>query len=72
VPGTTDIFENQVDAEALLSRCGALVFVIDSQDDYLEALQKLFVTIIRAQKINPAMYFEVLIHKVTLFMTYTE
>ncbi|KAL3894917.1 MAG: hypothetical protein SGCHY_004997 [Lobulomycetales sp.] len=82
VPGTTDIFENQADAEALLLRCGALVFVIDGQDDYLDALQKLFVTIIRgmlirsantcgrhlfletAQKINPSMFFEVLIHKV--------
>jgi len=64
VPGQIDLFENAGEVESIFSRCGALVFVIDAQDDYLEAVQKLFVTVTRAQKINPNMFFEVLIHKV--------
>lgn len=44
--------------------CGALVFVIDAQDDYLEALSKLNQTLTKAYKVNPRIKFEVFIHKV--------
>lgn len=44
--------------------CGALVFVIDAQDDYLEALTKLNQTVVKAYKVNPRIKFEVFIHKV--------
>lgn len=44
--------------------CGALVFVIDAQDDYLEALTKLNQTVTKAYKVNPRIKFEVFIHKV--------
>ncbi|KAI9137018.1 Gtr1/RagA G protein conserved region-domain-containing protein [Paraphysoderma sedebokerense] len=43
---------------------GAIVFVIDSQDDYYEALQRLYITISTASKYNPNINFEVFIHKV--------
>jgi Ras-related GTP-binding protein C/D len=38
--------------------------VIDAQDDYLEALAKLHMTVVRAFKLNPSIKFEVFIHKV--------
>ena len=37
-----------------------LIFV----DDYMEALQKLNVTVTKAHKVNPEITFEVFIHKV--------
>lgn len=40
-----------------------------AQDDYIDALSKLLVTISRAYKINPHINFEVFIHKVCLFYT---
>ncbi|KAG7282430.1 hypothetical protein CRUP_018147 [Coryphaenoides rupestris] len=43
---------------------GALIFVIDSQDDYIEALSRLHLTVTRAYKVNPDINFEVFIHKV--------
>ncbi|KAJ3300290.1 hypothetical protein HK104_002489 [Borealophlyctis nickersoniae] len=63
-PGQLDFFDPAFDSDAIFGRCGALVFVIDSQDDYLEALQRLYLTVTRAHKVNPNISFEVLIHKV--------
>jgi Ras-related GTP-binding protein C/D len=40
------------------------VFVIDAQDDYMEALGKLHLTVTRAFKVNEDIKFEVFIHKV--------
>jgi len=35
-----------------------------SQDDYMEALTRLHITVSKAYKVNPEMNFEVFIHKV--------
>jgi Ras-related GTP-binding protein C/D len=48
----------------IFSGCGSLVFVIDAQDDYMEALIKLRKTIEKAHAVNPNIRFEVFIHKV--------
>ena len=48
----------------IFSGCGALIFVIDAQDDYLEALAKLNTTVAKAFHVNPAIRLEVFIHKV--------
>ena len=50
--------------QVIFQNCGALVFVIDVQDDYLEALQKLYSTVKMAYQVNPRINFEVFIHKV--------
>ncbi|KAI8810843.1 hypothetical protein BJ742DRAFT_798934 [Cladochytrium replicatum] len=63
-PGQIDFSENSFDHDSLFARCGALVFVIDAQDEYNEALQRLVNTVSVAHKINPKIYFEVFIHKV--------
>ena len=55
----------QIDADQVFRACGALVFVIDAQDDPTEvALTKLHDTVSRAHRANPDIHFEVFVHKV--------
>ncbi|CAN7988228.1 unnamed protein product [Ixodes hexagonus] len=63
IPGQLDFFD-QVDFKNAFGGWGALVFVIDAQDDYMEALQKLNKTVTMVTKLNPEMKIEVFIHKV--------
>eukprot|EP01135_Chromosphaera_perkinsii_P001030 Nk52_evm44s156 gene=Nk52_evmTU44s156 len=63
-PGQIDFFDPAFDSDLIFAGCGALVFVIDAQDDYREALSKLNVTVTKAHRVNPDITFEVFIHKV--------
>eukprot|EP00128_Syssomonas_multiformis_P008069 Colp12_sorted_trinity150504_noHs@8770 len=63
-PGQIDFFDPAFDSDLIFGGCGALVFVIDAQDDYGEALDKLHLTVTKANKVNPNITFEVFIHKV--------
>ncbi|XP_014225581.1 ras-related GTP-binding protein C [Trichogramma pretiosum] len=63
-PGQIDFFDPTFDSDMIFGGCGALVFVIDAQDDYMEALNKLHMTVSKAYKVNQAIKFEVFIHKV--------
>eukprot|EP00002_Diphylleia_rotans_P005154 TRINITY_DN1427_c0_g1_i2.p1 TRINITY_DN1427_c0_g1~~TRINITY_DN1427_c0_g1_i2.p1 ORF type:complete len:193 (-),score=38.23 TRINITY_DN1427_c0_g1_i2:239-817(-) len=63
-PAQIDFFDPAFEAEAIFGGCGALIFVIDAQDDTAEALAKLNQTVIKAHKVNPKITFEVFIHKV--------
>lgn len=66
-PGQMDFFEEDMyDVDGIFSGTGAVIFVIDAQDDYveMEAIQKLTMTLTRAFKANPGLHFEVFIHKV--------
>ncbi|XP_045463637.1 ras-related GTP-binding protein C isoform X2 [Harmonia axyridis] len=63
-PGQIDFIDSTFDSDTIFGGCGALVFVIDAQDDYGEALNKLNVTVTKAYKVNPNIKFEVFIHKV--------
>jgi Ras-related GTP-binding protein C/D len=64
-PGQIDFFDPTFDSDQIFGGCcGALVFVIDAQDDYTEALTKLHQTVTKAYKVNPRIKFEVFIHKV--------
>lgn len=64
IPGQIDFFDQAFDSEYIFGGCGALIFVIDAQDDYMEALSRLQMAVTRAHKINEAIKFEVFIHKV--------
>lgn len=64
LPGQLNYFEPTYDSENLFKSVGALVYVIDSQDEYLNALTNLAMIIEYAYKVNPKIHFEVLIHKV--------
>ncbi|KAJ7413890.1 hypothetical protein WISP_87826 [Willisornis vidua] len=63
-PGQIDFFDPTFDYEMIFRGTGALIFVIDSQDDYMEALARLHLTVTRAYKVNPEINFEIFIHKV--------
>eukprot|EP01103_Thecamoeba_quadrilineata_P004238 TRINITY_DN13945_c0_g1_i1.p1 TRINITY_DN13945_c0_g1~~TRINITY_DN13945_c0_g1_i1.p1 ORF type:complete len:354 (+),score=50.28 TRINITY_DN13945_c0_g1_i1:25-1062(+) len=63
-PGQLDFFDPSFDSEAIFSSCGALVFIVDAQDDFSEALQRLQQTVVKAYRVNPSMTFEAFIHKV--------
>lgn len=63
-PGQLDFFDAAFDSEQIFAQCGALIFVIDAQDDYSEALSKLHMTVAKAHKVNPSMSYEIFIHKV--------
>lgn len=62
--GQIDFFDPAFDSEMIFKGCGALVFVIDARDDYIEALTKLNKTVIKAYAVNTQIKFEVFIHKV--------
>lgn len=65
LPGQINVMEPSFyDFEKLFSSIGALVYVIDSQDEYLSALQNLAIIIKYAVSINPKIHIEVLIHKI--------
>lgn len=64
LPGQLNYFEPTYDSERLFSSVGALVYVIDSQDEYLDALTNLSTIIEYAYKVNPKIHIEVLIHKI--------
>ncbi|KAI2638268.1 Gtr1/RagA G protein conserved region-domain-containing protein [Xylaria nigripes] len=64
-PGQIDIFENPtIDIDAMFGEIGALIWVIDAQDDYMEAVTRLNVTILNLQRTYPNIKIEVFIHKV--------
>ena len=63
-PGHVDTSSDAVKPETTYGGCGALVWVIDAQDDHAEAVSRLAATIGTAHRINPAIVFEVFVHKV--------
>lgn len=64
ISGQIDFFDPAFDSEMIFKGCGALVFVIDARDDYIEALTKLNKTVLKAHAVNKQIKFEVFIHKV--------
>jgi Ras-related GTP-binding protein C/D len=63
-PGQIDFFDPTFDSEQIFGGCGALIFVIDAQDDYRQALIRLHQTLTKAFQVNHNIKFEVFIHKV--------
>jgi len=63
-PGQLNFLDSAFDSEAMFSQCGALVYVVDSQDDTHESLTRLHKTIVAAYQANPKINFEIFIHKV--------
>ena len=63
-PGHVDTSSDAVKPESTYGGCGALVWVIDSQDDHAEAISRLAATINTAHRINPSIVYEVFVHKV--------
>lgn len=64
IPGQLDIWDSSIDHGSIFREANSIVYVIDSQDEYLLALQNVVQVIEEAYKVNPKIHFEVLIHKV--------
>lgn len=64
LPGHLDYFDPAFDVESILQEIGALIWVIDAQDEYIEAIQRLNQTILMLQEQYPAVNVEVFVHKV--------
>lgn len=59
------VLDRTLSTEVIFKNCSTLVYVIDAQEeDYEDALPKLVETISTAHHINPAIHFEVFLHKV--------
>ena len=63
-PGQIDYFDPTFDTNEIFSELGALVWVIDAQDDYTESLNRLTTTILNLQTTFPHVNVEVFIHKI--------
>ena len=63
-PGQIDYFDPTFDTNQIFSEIGALVWVIDAQDDYSESLNRLTTTILNLQSTYPNINVEVFIHKI--------
>ncbi|KKA20181.1 hypothetical protein T310_5793 [Rasamsonia emersonii CBS 393.64] len=63
-PGQLEYLEPSFDLEAIFGTLGALVWVIDAQDDYLDSVARLNRTILTVQQYYPNINIEVFIHKV--------
>ncbi|CAI5448508.1 unnamed protein product [Caenorhabditis angaria] len=62
-PGQMSPFDSELDARATFKTCGALLFIIDAQSDYNDAMTTVADYFVEAWKINKAIKFEVFVHK---------
>ncbi|KAH8152462.1 uncharacterized protein LAJ45_03302 [Morchella importuna] len=63
-PGQLNFLDPTFDFDHIFGELGALIWVIDAQDEYLDPLSRLHATIIAIQRSYPAINIEVFIHKV--------
>jgi Ras-related GTP-binding protein C/D len=63
-PGHLNYFDPAFDSAEIFSEIGALIWVIDAQDEYLDAIARLNATILNLQTTYPAINVEVFVHKV--------
>lgn len=62
-PGQLDFNSPEFDVHAIFGEIGALIYVIDAQDDYADALARLTRTVLELQPLYPDINVEVFIHK---------
>jgi len=63
-PGQLDYLDDTFDFDNIFGELGALIWVIDAQDEILDPLSRLHSTIIALQRSYPQIDIEVFIHKV--------
>jgi Ras-related GTP-binding protein C/D len=64
LPGHLDYFDPAFDTDNIFDEIGALIWVIDAQDEYLDAIARLNMTILNLQHSYPNINVEVFVHKV--------
>ena len=63
-PGQLDYFDPTFDTTEIFSEIGALVWVIDAQDEYYDSTNRLTTTILNLQTTFPHINVEVFVHKI--------
>lgn len=63
-PAQIDFLNDDIDVDDIFGQIGALIWVIDAQDDYLSAINQLNTTILNLQQSYQTINIEVFIHKV--------
>lgn len=64
LPSYTSVNSPEIDHHAIFSQLGAVIWVIDVQDEYLSSIAALVRTAIFIAEHHPRVHFEVLIHKI--------
>ena len=64
LPGHIDYLNSEFDQSAIFNNIGAVIWAIDAQDQYLDALTHLLNTITYLAQTWPAIHVEVFVHKV--------
>ncbi|MCJ1434203.1 hypothetical protein MMC27_003570 [Xylographa pallens] len=64
LPGQIDFLETNFDTEGIFGAAGAMVWILDAQDDYIESVGRLTETILQLQQLYPDIKYTVFIHKV--------
>ncbi|MCJ1283151.1 hypothetical protein MMC26_002478 [Xylographa opegraphella] len=64
LPGQIDFLETNFDTESIFGAAGAMVWILDAQDDYIESVGRLTETILQLQQQYPDIKYTVFIHKV--------
>jgi len=64
LPGHFDYFDSSFDAESIFGGVGAMIWVLDAQDEYLGPISNLVETILHLQSDYPDIKYAVFIHKV--------
>ena len=57
-------FHDITDIDAIFAPVGAIIFIIDAQDEYFDAIERLITTIIFVQQTYPSIHVEVFVHKI--------
>ncbi|KAI6246443.1 GTP-binding protein gtr2 [Erysiphe necator] len=63
-PGQINYFDRSFDLDAIFGGIGALIWVVDAQDEYLDAVARLNNTVLNLHSQYPHINIEVFIHKV--------
>ena len=64
LPGQIDYLEPNFDTESIFGGAGAMVWVLDAQDDYAEPVTRLTETVFSLQQLYPDIKYTVFIHKI--------
>jgi len=64
LPGQIDFLETNFDTDSIFGTAGAMVWVLDAQDDYIDSVARLTETIVQLQQSYPDIKYSVFIHKV--------
>ncbi|KAL9630749.1 MAG: hypothetical protein Q9164_006260 [Protoblastenia rupestris] len=64
LPGQIDYLDPSFDAESIFGGVGAMIWVLDALDNYMETVGRLTDTIVHLQQSYPAIKYSVFVHKI--------